>query len=161
MASRKTLYMETTSIDVQKTVGEITSELVKAGATSVNTDYAANKITGLRWVMKISGQDIVFDMPARIEPVYVIFAQRKGHKTGRAPNNSIVYPPLMDQAERVAWRQLLRWVQSQLAMIDTGMVQAAEVFMPYIVVNPQTNQTLFQRMQETQFKFKQLEAPRQ
>lgn len=157
--ARKTLYMETTTIDVGKTAGEITSELVKAGATSVNTDYASGRITGLRWVMRISGQDIVFDMPARIEPVYIVFAQRKGHKTGRGTNNLVVYPSLMEQAERVAWRQLLRWVQSQLAMIETGMVQAAEVFMPYIVVNPATNQTLFQRMQETQFK--QLEAPKQ
>lgn len=157
--AKNTLYMETTTIDVGKTAGEITSELVRAGATSVNTDYADGKITGLRWVMKISGQDIVFDMPARIEPVYVVFSQRKGHKTGRMPNGEIVYKALMDQSERVAWRQLLRWVQSQLAMIETGMVQAAEVFMPYIVVNAATNQTLFQRMQETQFK--QLEAPKQ
>lgn len=39
-------------------------------------------------------------------------------------------------AERVVWRQLLRWIQSQLAMIDTGMVEATEVFMPYIQVEP-------------------------
>ena len=36
------------------------------------------------------------------------------------------------QAERVGWRQLLRWVQAQLAMIEVGMAQRAEVFMPYI-----------------------------
>jgi hypothetical protein len=65
----------------------------------------------------------------------------------------------MEQAQRIAWRQLLRWVQAQLAMIDTGMVRTEEVFMPYIVVNPATNQTLFERMQETQFKM--LEAPKQ
>jgi hypothetical protein len=65
----------------------------------------------------------------------------------------------MEQAERVAWRQLLRWVQAQLAMIDTGMVRTEEVFMPYIVVNAATNQTLFERMVETQFKM--LEGPKQ
>lgn len=153
--SKKTLYMETTSIDVQKTAGEITAELVKAGASSVNTDYTAGKITGLRWVMKISGQDIVFDMPARIDPVFSILNGRRKSSWDRAQKRNAD----REQAERVAWRQLLRWVQSQCAMIDTGMVQAVEVFMPYIVVNPQTNQTLFQRMQETQFK--QLEAPKQ
>lgn len=153
--SKKTLYMETTSIDVQKTAGEITAELVKAGATSVNTDYTAGKITGLRWVMRISGQDIVFDMPARIEPVFKLLNGRRTDSWKRKDHAQ----QDQDQAERVAWRQLLRWVQSQISMIETGMVQAAEVFMPYIVVNAQTNQTLFQRMSETQFK--QLEAPKQ
>lgn len=155
----KRLFMETTQITVQKTSGEIIAELVKAGAVSVNTDYANGKISGLRWIMRINGSDVIFDMPARVEPVYVIFSQRKGHRTGRGgADGRLVYPALWEQAERVAWRQLLRWCQSQLAMIETGMVQAAEVFMPYIVVNAATNQTLFQRMQETQFRM--LEAPK-
>jgi hypothetical protein len=55
------------------------------------------------------------------------------------------------KAERVAWRQILRWVQAQYAMIETGMVQPAEVFLAYMV-NPATNRTLFDHMIETQFK---------
>ncbi len=154
----KRLFMETTQITVQKTAGEIIAELVKGGAVSVNADYINGKISGLRWIMRIAGSDVLFDMPARVEPVYVVFSTRKGHKTGRSTDNRIVFPVLWEQAERVAWRQLLRWCQAQLALIETGMVQAAEVFMPYIVVNAATNQTLFQRMQETQFKM--LEAPK-
>lgn len=147
----KTLFMETTGIDAQRTAGEITAELVKAGATSVNTEYRNEKIVGLRWIMRISGSDICFDMPARVDPVFKLLNGRRSYPSSYTDQDRA-------QAERVAWRQLLRWVQSQLAMIDTGMVQAAEVFMPYIVINANTNQTLFQRMQETQFKM--LEAPK-
>ncbi len=151
--SRKTLYMETTMIDPQKTAGEIISELVKAGATSVNTDYKDSRISGLRWLMRIGSGEILFDMPVRVDPVFKLLQDRRSHsRLHHAANDRA-------QAERVAWRQLLRWVQAQLAMIDTGMVRTEEVFMPYIVVNPATNQTLFERMQETQFKM--LEAPKQ
>lgn len=129
---KQTLYMGTTKIDATKTAGEITSELVKAGATSINTDYRGGKICGLRWVMRVNGSDVLFDMPVRVEPISKLIRDR-------------------DQAERVAWRQLLRWVQAQNAMITTGMVQAVEVYLPYVVVHP-SGQTLFQRMNESQFK---------
>lgn len=137
---KKHLYMGTTKIDPQKTAGEIISELVKAGATSVNTDYKNGKICGPRWVMRVSGSDILFDMPVRIEPVFKAMGGRD-----------------RDQAERVAWRQLLRWVQAQNAMIETKMVEPAEVYLAYVVTNSGTGQTLFQRMSESQFKM--LPAP--
>lgn len=154
----KLLYMETTMIDPQKTAGEIISELVRSGASSVNTDYTEGRISGLRWLMKLPSGEVLFDMPVRIEPIYMIFVKRRGSSKGRNEQGKAYYPELYTKAERVAWRQLLRWVQAQLAMIDTGMVRSEEVFMPYIVVNPLTNQTLFERMQEQQFKM--LEAPK-
>lgn len=38
----------------------------------------------------------------------------------------------MEHAERVAWRQLLRWVEAQLAMVDTGLSTVDEVLLPYM-----------------------------
>lgn len=149
--ARKTLFMETTSVESSRTAGEIQTCLVGAGATQVSNDYQDGKITGLRWVMKVQGQDVIFDMPARIEPVFKIINGRRSWPPGHATQDKA-------QAERVAWRQLLRWVQAQVAMIETGMVQAHEVFMPYIF-DPIKNQTLFQRLEES--KFKLLEAPKQ
>ena len=128
----RTLHMGTTKIDAQKTAAEITAELVKAGATSVNTDYRNGQISGLRWVMKINGIDTLFDMPVRIESICKLIRDK-------------------DQARRVAWRQLLRWVQAQNAMIATGMIQLAEVYFAY-AVRPGSDETLFQFMMNTQFK---------
>jgi len=34
---------------------------------------------------------------------------------------------------RSTWRQLFWWLKSQLAMIDLGMVEAAEVLMPFML----------------------------
>jgi hypothetical protein len=123
---KRTLYMETTEIAAEKTAGEIISALVTAGATQVNTEYEAGKITGLRWIMRINGQDMLFAMPARVEPVYQILYSRVKDRWG------IDKAKIREKAVRVAWRQLLRWVQAQLAMVECGMAETSEVFFPYI-----------------------------
>jgi hypothetical protein len=142
----KTLYMENTAIDPTRTAGEIVSELVRNGATSINTDYDGGKVVGRRWIMRVNGEDVLFQMPVRVEPVFKVL---NGRRLPYSRTSSIAKD--REQAERVAWRQLLRWVQAQNAMIETGMVQAAEVYLPYMVVHA-SGQTLFQRMSESRFK---------
>ena len=51
------------------------------------------------------------------------------------------------QAERVAWRQVLRWVEVQVAMIDCGMADPAEVFLPYAITA--SGRTVYQLFAET------------
>lgn len=59
-------------------------------------------------------------------------------------------------SRRVAWRQILRWVEAQLALIETGMAKAQEVFLPYAIVG---NQSMYQMVEERQFLA--LPAPQQ
>lgn len=148
--SKHKLFMETTAVEASRTAQEISHELVSAGATSINTDYKDGKLQGLRWIMCVNGSDLVFDMPARVEPVFKIINGRRSWPTGWAVRD-------LQQAERVAWRQLLRWVQAQNALISTGMVKPEEVYSPYMIVNG-AGQTLFQMLTES--KFKMLEAPK-
>ena len=125
--TKKTLFMETTEVPAERTAAEIITELVKAGATQVNTEYAQGEIVGLRWIMRIAGNDALFAMPARVEPVYKILLKRR-----RDGYRSSVQDAIRQQSRRVAWRQLLRWTQAQLAMIECGMTEAGEVFFPYL-----------------------------
>jgi hypothetical protein len=119
--------METTTIEAGRTAAEIVAELVKAGATAINTDYQDGVITGLRWVMKFRGAEQLFAMPVRIGPVeQILLARRKGYLDADTRQR------IHEQARRVGWRQLLRWVQAQMAMIQCGMAESAEVFFPYL-----------------------------
>lgn len=61
-----------------------------------------------------------------------------------------------EQARRVAWRQLYRWVQAQVALIQTGMVKTQEVFMPYLRTS--TGQTVYELAEQRGFKL-MLPAP--
>ena len=135
---RKQVFMGTTKIEADRTAAEIVAELVKAGATSVNTDYENGKIKGIRWLMNVKGTVTLFQMPARVEPVVKLLNNR-------------------EQGTRTAWRQLLRWVQAQNAMIETGMVQPAEVYFAYHVPDGAAK-TLFEMAIESP-KFKLLSAP--
>ncbi len=133
------LYMETTKISAERTAQEIGTLLAQAGATAVLTEYGKDrKICGLAFKLQIGGGEVPFSLPARIEPVFKYLQKQRTPmwRSKKEQEDKI-------QAERVAWRQLLKWIQAQLAMIDTGMVQAGEVFMPYIQIAP--NKTLWEQ----------------
>lgn len=124
---KQTLFMETTEVEAGRSASEIVAELVKAGATAINTDYQDGVIVGLRWVMKVRGVEQIFSMPVRIAPVEkLLLSRRKGELDSQARQR------IHEQARRVAWRQLLRWTQAQMAMIQCGMAESAEVFFAYL-----------------------------
>lgn len=149
--TKKPLFMESTEIPPEKTAGEIAQVLVTAGATQIATEYDGGKVRGLRWTMRISGREILFSMPVRVEPIYQILYKRVEGRWG------IDTGKIREKAERVAWRQLLRWVQAQMAMIDCGMSEASEVFLPYM--QTPSGQTLFEALKGGGFK--QLAGPEQ
>jgi hypothetical protein len=143
--------METTEVPAERTAAEISSILIQSGATQIATDYDAGRITGLRWTMRVCGRDVLFAMPARVDPVYEILRKRRssGWLSDQDKAN------LRVKAIRVAWRQLLRWTQAQLAMIECGMVEPAEVFLPYLQTH--SGQSLFDTFKGSEFKM--LAAP--
>jgi hypothetical protein len=54
-----------------------------------------------------------------------------------------------EQAYRVAWRNILDWVQAQMALLEIGMAKMEEVFLPYML--DQQCHTLFERMEQRGF----------
>ena len=125
--AHKHIYMGTTKIAPEKTAMEVQSVLVSSGARQIASDYDhQGKIRGLRFCIPVNGAEMAFTLPVRTESLVKAL---HGNRL---------------QAERVAWRQLLRWCQAQMALIDVGMVQAAEVYAPYRLM--QSGQTLFEEM---------------
>jgi len=138
---KKSLFMETTEVPAEKTAAEVTGCLVQAGARRLMTEYDMNReISGIRFELEVQGKPWCCVLPARVEPIFKIINGRRKYPYDRTQNED------KDRAtaKRVAWRQLLRWVQAQLAMIETGMVESAEVFLPYVEVSPGV--TMFERI---------------
>lgn len=132
--------METTEVSAEKTAAEVTSLLVQSGANQIAMEYSRERrLTGLQFSLIVEGMPVTFALPVRVDPIFKIINGRRRYPGASAKTDKA-------QAERVAWRQLLRWVQAQLAMIDTGMVQPQEVFLPYLV-HAGTGQTLFEYFQ--------------
>ena len=147
MSSRKAIFMETTEIPVQKTAGEILGLLVRAGATQVSLDYKGTKIVGMRFTYPVDGHDVAFSLPVRTEPIFKTINGRRTPDAWKQFNRADMEAKDREQADRVAWRQLLRWIEAQIAMIETGMVKTDEVFLPYAATPG--GQTLYEQFIES------------
>ena len=135
------IFMATTKIPAEKTAGEISTLLSKSGMVKyIQTEYGAGDIMGISFIVMAGDQKVPFRLPARCQPV--LDAMKKDRHTPKHLHNP-------EQARRVAWRQILRWVQAQMALIEVGMVDIKEVFMPYLMISKE--QTLYERLQGQNF----------
>jgi hypothetical protein len=147
--------METTQVSPLKTAGEITELLVRARATQIATEYAQGHISGLRFVIPAADKHYCYELPVRVEPVFKLLNGRRPKNTWQRGNREEWADKDREQAERVAWRQLLRWIQAQLAMIEVGMVTVDEVFLPYL--QSRDGRSMYQLFVANEFKM--LAAP--
>lgn len=134
-----TLYMETTKKDPEETLAEIQKILRRYNLKNFMADYHEGQISGCIFTVEIKGGLIPFKMPVKWEPLYALAKEGKTRYL-RDP----------DQARRVAWRQVLRWIEAQLALVDTRMADFHEVFFPYIV--NREGITIFRQMELEGFK---------
>ena len=132
----------TTKIDVHKTLGEIQKILVSHGARKLMYDYDANgHIVSLCFSIMAPDGERGIKLPANVPAIHEVLKQQK--KAGKIKIN-----PDYAQAERVAWRIIKDWVEAQMAILETQMVQFEEIFLPYML-NRQ-GQTFFEAYQHKQ-----------
>lgn len=124
-----------TRVGIQKTLGEIQSILGKAGCRSVSIDYENNHPSAVQFALLFHGNDLWFRLPCNPEGVLACL------KRDRVSAN-------LDRAREVAWRTIKDWLDAQMAIIDTGQVKPAEVFLPY-AIQP-SGQTLFETFENQQ-----------
>jgi hypothetical protein len=129
----------TTDIAVHRSVAEIQRTLSRHGAREVSVVYGAGGvISGVRFVLEVAGQEVTFRLPANPEGVLRALqaAPLTKHFTRRHQT--------AEHAERVAWRILKDWTEAQLALVEANQAEAAEVFLPYAVVDGRTAWQAFQ-----------------
>ncbi len=147
-----TLFMETTRISADKTAAEISALLGRAGAERVISEYATiggrRAVVAIYFQLAVGGHAVPYRLPIRTAPI----RRQLAAKRRRMP------PAELDVwAERVAWRQILRWLEAQLALVQTEMASMAEVFLPYLQVS--LTRTLYEQIEHEGFKQFALPAP--
>ena len=130
---KQTIYMETTKKEPEQTSAEIEMLLQKYGMVRYMKEYQDGAVSGCVFFLETEGHEVPIRLPVRWEPLYAM-AQRGETR----------YIRDQGQARRVAWRQILRWIEAQLALIDLGMVELPEVFLPYMMADK--NRTFYQMM---------------
>ncbi len=145
-----TLFMESTKISPETTVAQIQKLLGSYRATAILTEYENGEVSGVSFKFKAGEIEIPFRLPCRWKSIYTLIQRQRKTRAWAHQDDDLA------KAKRVAWRQILRWLESQLALIDTEMVKPEEVFMPYMQISPK--QTLFEKLEQMGWKFKQLTA---
>lgn len=144
-----------TSVPPERTVGEITSLLIRKGARSITSEFnEAGELRGVMFVMNVGGLPIRFVLPANVDGVYRVLRQENPWNYRRQVGEQQWDAKLKEQAKWVAWRILKDWIMAQMALIESGQAEAAQVFMPY--AQHQSGSTMYQLWVENNQK--QLEA---
>lgn len=126
----------TTKVDVYTTLGAIQGQLVKHGAKKIMQDYDDHgHIAALTFLIDTPAGARGIRLPANVDKVHSVLHRQK-IKCDR------------EQAERVAWRIVKDWVEAQMAILESEMVQMDEIFLPYMVNN--NGQTFFEAYRNNQ-----------
>ena len=126
----------TTKVNVYTTLGEIQAQLVTHGAKKIMQDYDdQGRISALTFLIDTPSGMRGIRLPANVDAVNKVLAKQKVKCD-------------WEQAERVAWRIVKDWVEAQMAILESEMVQMDEIFLPYMVNN--SGQTLFQAYRNNQ-----------
>ena len=121
-----------------RTFDIIQKTLADHGVRQITYDYdGKGKITAIAFCIEIGGDLYPFRLPARVEKVEHLMYSR------------YATPAQKEQAYRTAWANIRDWIAAQLALIDTGMVTAEEIFLPYMIGN--RGNTFYEEMSESHF----------
>ena len=122
-----TMYMETTKIKAIKTISEIQSLLVKAGAEKIMIDYNGGEPVSLVFSINYLNNSIGYKLPCKMDNIFQYLQEKRAYPGDYTDRDH-------EQSVRVAWRQILRWIQAQFALLDVGMVDIKEIFLPYFLM---------------------------
>ena len=111
----------TTTIDAYQSLGEIQAALAKHGARRVMIHYGdGGAPQAVTFGIETPCGPQVFLLPANVSGVYEALKRQKARGFSQ------------EQAFRTAWRNVRDWVLAQMAFIEAGNADLAEVFLPYL-----------------------------
>lgn len=130
----------TTKVPANRSIEEIQTMLVRHGATGVLYEYekGTGRIEALKFKLPVNNNDVGFSLPVNWRLFQAVL---KDQRVRRWDDEEYVY--------RVAWRDIRDWVDAQLALYETQMVELPQVFLPFVTTKEGT--TLYEQVSSGQF----------
>jgi len=133
---RKALKNYASGAKINDIIAAIQQLLVDFGASGVGFGYEDSRISGVYFKIQVQGNDQMITIPLKIERVAQVLRNQRQFK-----NDEHTY--------RVALANVRDWLDAQLALLTTEMVDLPEIFLPYM--QSRGGQTLYEIMKEKQF----------
>lgn len=127
----------TTKISAFKTLSEIQETLAKRKAKEILTEYENGQPIALMFRIDVRNMPLRYMLPCRWQAVQKILKEQVKESRFKTSEHAL----------NVGWRVIKDWMEAQLALIDTGMVEIDEVFLPYQLVENKV--TVYERLKET------------
>jgi len=128
------LLFHSTSYSPPRAQAEIQKQLLGMGARRISLEYDKGRnVSGMSFTLETPAGEQEFLLPARADRVKATL-KRQGILRGvnlRRAENLVAQD---EHAQAVAWRTLLEWVKLQAALADTNQAEAAEIFLPYLLI---------------------------
>ena len=141
---------------IERIFAELQQTLGTHGAKQISFDYGDDgKVHGIQFVIKVNDRFIPVKLPARVEQAQAVLKRQYEQKEIKSHIGTKVYS--YEQAYRVAWRNILDWVQAQMALLEIGMAKLEEVFLPYMM--DKQGATFFERMEQRGFMIESGKKP--
>lgn len=140
----------TSDMRMDRIFAALQQTLGQHGARRISFDYGDDgRVHGVSFVISVDGRFIPVKLPARVDKAQTVLKRQWeagaiSHKQGREKTYGD------EQAYRVAWRNILDWVQAQMALLEIEMATIEEVFLPYMVTT--SGETFFEATQRTHFR---------
>lgn len=142
------MYLSTTNVSADRSMADMQTALVAFGARRIMQEFDdGGRIVGMAFtILDPDRGELPFKLPVRTQTIFAACQEEWKHDSKRIEKQR----DDRERAERIAWRQLLYWVRAQLAMMETGMVAAVEVFLPYMQLRD--GATVYERYLTNGFK---------
>lgn len=132
-----------TSVPPDKSASQIVALLVRKGATTISQKFnAGGELVAISFVLPTHGVEIPFLLPANVDGVAAVLLRERPWNSKRQIKREAYVLKIHAEARWTAWRILKDWVEAQIAMIEAGMVETPQVFLPYAVDN--SGRTVYQ-----------------
>jgi len=135
----------TTRKEAEETAKEIEIKLLEHSVENLKFDFGKDMAIiefSKNVQLKSKTETVSYKIIAKINPVFEVLKKQK--RSGEIKID-ITYT----QAKRVAWRIVKRWIDAQLAFVETGMLRFDEVFLSY-KLDEDTGLTLIEEYQSNQ-----------
>lgn len=112
-----------TTVAIEKSIGEVTSTLARRGVTRISTAFDNDGApSGLGFTMVTDYGPRDFELPVNVDGVLAML-KKEAEPRYRT----------REQAARVAWRIAKDWMEAQVALIEAGLATLDEVMLPWMV----------------------------
>lgn len=122
----------TTEVPADKSISQVIGLLSRKQAQSITQDFFEDgRVKAVSFRMKVGMVYVQFALPANIEGVHGVLQREAPYNNYRQCSRDQYFQKQRQQAERIAWRIVKDWVEAQMAMIESGQAEPAQVFLPY------------------------------